>query len=85
MGISVPRPYEPYQAVREVSTPVLDISRFNWEVEKTYEIQEVGAESIVAIFLVRPPNLPSTSIHLGHALASLRLLHPSAQIMYDGS
>jgi len=81
MGISVPIPYEPYQAVREVSTPELHISRVNWEGERTYEIPGVGAESIIAISLVRLLSRPSTSIHLAHALVWLRLLHPSAEIL----
>jgi hypothetical protein len=78
MGISVSRPYEPYQAVHEESIPELPISKIDWEVERTYEIQEVGAESIIARSLVEPPSRPSISIHLGHVEASLQLLHSSA-------
>ena len=85
MGISAPKPCGPYQAVHEESTPGLHISRVNWKVEMTYEIQEVGAESIIAISLVQLLSRPTTSIHLAHALVWFRLLHPSAQIMSDGS
>jgi hypothetical protein len=75
MGISVPRLYEPNQAVHEELIPELHISEVNWEVERTYEIQEVDAESIIAISQVKLLSRPSISIHLGHVLASLQLLY----------
>lgn len=81
MGICVLIPYEPYQAAHEESIPELPISKIDWVVERTHEIQEVGAESIIAISPVKLLSRPSISIHLGHVEASLHLRHSSAKIL----
>jgi hypothetical protein len=74
MGISFPELYEPCQAAHEESVPELCISEVDWELERTYEIREVGADLIIAIFRVKLLSQPSTAIHLEHALVSLRWL-----------
>jgi hypothetical protein len=78
MGISVPRLYEPNQAVHEELIPELHISEVNWEVERTYEIQEVDAESIIVISLAKLLSRPSISIHWEHVGASPQSLYLSA-------